>query len=126
MKPMDPDDCPLTLGGAFYANEDDFDTFQTERPRDKKDVRAAVPEVHLLMVHTGDNLQQVRRNGILPIPRPCNRDRRSLMCVARSGSATGCGRHRPRRGISALDVVGQPGLTARADSRSVISCNAAR
>ena len=38
---MDEADDPLTLGAAYYANENDFRYFQRTRPRDKKDVRAS-------------------------------------------------------------------------------------
>ncbi len=39
MKPMDPEDEPLTLGAAYYANERLFEFYQKHRPKEKKEVR---------------------------------------------------------------------------------------
>ena len=36
---MEEEDVPLTLGAAYFAHEHDFNTFQKERPRAKKEVR---------------------------------------------------------------------------------------
>ena len=35
----DPNDKPLTKRGGFYADEDDYDEFQSKRPRNTKEVR---------------------------------------------------------------------------------------
>lgn len=36
---MDPEDEPLTLGAAYYANERLFEFYQKHRPKEKKEVR---------------------------------------------------------------------------------------
>ena len=67
MKPLDPNDFPLSLGAGYFAHEGDFEAYQKllgPKEREVGLVCATVARSHLTCYFSAVYLSSVRSNGI--------------------------------------------------------------